>query len=110
MLTSTTRQGEQMAKHFTAEFKLEAAKLVVDHGYTFVKAAEAVNVSHSALTRWVNKLRLERQGKTPAGLPLTSEQLELREMKKKIQRLEMKNEILKKATALLMSDSLDGSR
>ncbi|OJH81735.1 transposase [Serratia marcescens] len=73
-----------MAKHFTAEFKLEAAKLVVDHGYTYVKAAEAVNVSHSAITRWVNKLRLERQGKTPAGLPLTPEQLELREMKKKV--------------------------
>ncbi|VEN37244.1 unnamed protein product [Callosobruchus maculatus] len=99
-----------MAKHFTAEFKLEAAKLVVDHGYTYVKAAEAVNVSHSAITRWVNKLRLERQGKTPAGLPLTPEQLELREMKKKVQRLEMENEILKKATALLMSDALNGSR
>ncbi|MGL9735788.1 MAG: hypothetical protein ACR5LF_09570 [Symbiopectobacterium sp.] len=26
-----------MAKHFTAEFKLEAAKLVID-GYTYVKA------------------------------------------------------------------------
>jgi hypothetical protein len=37
-----------MAKHFTAEFKLEAAKLVVDHGYIYVKVAEAVNVSHSA--------------------------------------------------------------
>lgn len=97
-----------MAKHFTAEFKLEAAKLVVDHGYTFAKAAEAVSVSQSALTRWVNKLRLERQGKKPAGLPLTPEQLELREMKKKIQRLEMENEILNKATALLMSDSLNG--
>ncbi|NJD00981.1 transposase [Candidatus Erwinia dacicola] len=67
-----------MAKHFTPEFKLEAAKLVVDHGYTYVKAAEAVNVSHSAITRWVNKL--------------------------------MENEILKKATALLMSDALNGSR
>ncbi|MGX8941881.1 hypothetical protein ACWWJF_17920 [Symbiopectobacterium sp. Eva_TO] len=33
-----------MGKHFTAEFKLEAAKLVVDHGYTYVKSAEAVNV------------------------------------------------------------------
>ncbi|NJD00215.1 transposase [Candidatus Erwinia dacicola] len=65
-----------MAKHFTPEFKLEAAKLVVDHGYTYVKAAEAVNVSHSAIPRWVNKLRLERQGKTPAGLPLTPEQVE----------------------------------
>ncbi|EGL6022697.1 transposase [Salmonella enterica] len=79
-----------MAKHFTAEFKLEAAKLVVDHGYTYVKAAEAVNVSHSAITRWVNKLRLERQGKTPTGLPLTSEQLELREMKKKYNALKWK--------------------
>lgn len=69
-----------------------------------------MNVSLSAITRWVNKLRLERQGKTPAGLPLTLEQLELREMKKKIQRLEMENEILKKATALLMSDSLNGLR
>ncbi|EMH7336837.1 transposase [Serratia marcescens] len=99
-----------MAKHFTAEFKLEAAKLVVEHGYNYVKAAEAVNVSHSAITRWVNKLRLERQGKTPAGLALTPEQRELRDAKKKIQRLEMENEILKKATALLMSDSLNGSR
>ncbi|NJD85201.1 hypothetical protein EWM60_06255 [Candidatus Erwinia dacicola] len=31
----------------------------------------------------MNKLRLERQGKTPAGLPLTPEQLELREARKK---------------------------
>lgn len=99
-----------MGKQFSAEFKLEAAKLVVEHNYTLVKAAEAMNVSLSAITRWVNKLRLERQGKTPAGLPLTLEQLELREMKKKIQRLEMENEILKKATALLMSDSLNGLR
>ena len=99
-----------MAKHFTPEFKLEAAKLVIDHGYTYVKVAEAVNVSHSAITRWVNKQKPERQGKTPAGLPLTPEQLELREAKKKIQRPEMENEILKKATALLMSDALNGSR
>ncbi|MGL9736307.1 MAG: transposase [Symbiopectobacterium sp.] len=42
-----------MAKHFTAEFKLEAAKLVVDHCYTYVKVAEVVNVSHSAITHWV---------------------------------------------------------
>ncbi|MGL9751432.1 MAG: hypothetical protein ACR5LC_10150 [Symbiopectobacterium sp.] len=28
-----------MAKHFTAEFKLETEKLVVEHGYTYVKAA-----------------------------------------------------------------------
>lgn len=26
-----------MAKHFTPEFKLEDAKLVVDHGYIYVR-------------------------------------------------------------------------
>ncbi|MGL9735752.1 MAG: hypothetical protein ACR5LF_09235 [Symbiopectobacterium sp.] len=51
-----------MAKHFTEEFKLEAAKLVVD-GYTYVKAADEVNDSRMAITPLgFNKLRLERQG------------------------------------------------
>lgn len=50
MLTSDQVAGDQMCKHFTAKFKLDAEKLVVDHGYTFVKAAEAVNVSHCAVT------------------------------------------------------------
>lgn len=96
-----------MVKQYSAEFKLEAAKMVVDHHYSVAKAAQAMGVSLAALNRWV---RLERQGKTPTGLPLTPEQIELRQMKKKIQRLEMENEILKKATAILMSDSLRGSR
>jgi transposase-like protein len=52
----------------------------------------------------------ERAGKTPKAFPITPEQIEIRELKKKIQRIEMENEILKKATALLMSDSLNRSR
>ena len=35
--------------------------------------------------------------------------IEIRELKKKLQRIEMENDILKKATALLMSDSLNSS-
>ena len=41
---------------------------------------------------------------------MTSEQLEIRELKKRIERIELEKEILKKATALLMSDSLNSSR
>ncbi|QXC97721.1 Mobile element protein [Klebsiella sp. PL-2018] len=99
-----------MSKIFTAEFKAEAAKLVLDQNYTHGEAAKAMNVSLSAINRWVKSLRMEHQGKTPPGLPLTPEQTELREIRKQIQRLEMENEILKKATALLMSDSLKSSR
>ncbi len=85
-----------MSKHFSAEFKLEAAKLVLDQKYGYAEAAKAMNVSLSALHRWVNQLQMERQGKTPAGSPLTPEQIELREMRKRIQRLEMENDILKR--------------
>lgn len=102
--------GDPMSNAFTAEFKLEAAKLVLDQNYTHTEAAKAMNISLSAINRWVKSLRMERQGKTPPGLPLTPEQIELREMRKRVQRLEMENEILKKATALLMSDSLNSSR
>ncbi|ECG5644771.1 transposase [Salmonella enterica subsp. enterica serovar Poona] len=84
-----------MSKVFTAEFKLEAAKLVLDQHYTHAEAAKAMGVNLSSINRWVKSLRLERQGKTPPGLPLTAEQSELREMRKRIQRLEMENEILK---------------
>jgi transposase len=40
---------------------------------------------------------------------MTPEQIEIRELKKRLQRVEMERDILKKATALLMSDSLNNS-
>ncbi|MDZ9055321.1 hypothetical protein SNB01_01490, partial [Escherichia coli] len=48
--------------------------------------------------RWVKQLRDERQGKTPKASPITPEQIEIRKLRKKLQRIEMENEILKKAT------------
>ena len=52
----------------------------------------------------------ERQGVTPKASPLIPEQIENRELKKRIAELEEHNGIIKKATALLMSDSLNNSR
>ncbi len=62
------------------------------------------------MTRWGKQLRDERQGKTQTDFPITPEQIEIRELKKKLQRIEMENEILKKPTAHLMPDSLSSSR
>ncbi|EFO3124330.1 transposase, partial [Escherichia coli O73] len=61
-------------------------------------AARAMDVGLSTMTRWVKQLRDERQGKTPKASPITPEQIEIRELRKKLQRIEMENEILKKAT------------
>ncbi|MCZ5728349.1 IS3 family transposase [Escherichia coli] len=83
-------------RNFSAEFKRESAQLVVDQNYTVADAAKAMDVGLSTMTRWVKQLRDERQGKTPKASPITPEQIEIRELRKKLQRIEMENEILKK--------------
>ena len=91
---------------YTAEFKLEAAQLVVDQNYSIREAAESIGVSKSAMDKWVKQLKKERLGDTVEASPLTPDKIKIRELEKKIKRIEMENEIIKKATALLISDSL----
>lgn len=95
---------------FSPEFKLESAQLVVDQGYTLKAACEAMGVGKSTMEYWVRQLRDERKGKTPKASAITPEQRRIQELEKKLRRVEEEKEILKKATALLMSDSLNNSR
>ncbi len=74
-------------RNFSAEFKRESAQLVVDQNYTVADAASAMDVGLSTMTRWVKQLRDERQGKTPKASPITPEQIEIRELRKKLQRM-----------------------
>lgn len=92
-------------RNFNPEFRLEAAQLVLDQHYTVAAAATAMNVGKSTMDKWVRQLKEERAGKSP----MTPEQIDIRELKKRLQRVEMERDILKKATALLMSDSLNNS-
>ena len=97
-------------RSFPPEFKHDAACLVLDQGYTIIEACEAVDVGETAMRRWVKQLRAERQGVTPLGSKaLTADQQKIQALEKKIQRIEREKEILKKATALLMSDSMRSS-
>ena len=95
---------------FSPDFRLESAQLVVDQGRTVKEAAEAMGVGLSTMDKWVRQLRLEREGGKPAATPMTPDQRRIRELERQIQRIEEEKDILKKATALLMSDSLNNSR
>jgi len=110
----TNHYGDNMAKktrpRFSPEFKVESAQLVLDQGYSVREAAESMGVGKSTLDKWVRKLKSERGGTLTDGKPITEEQREIAELKKQIKRLEMEKDILKKASALLMSDSMNGLR
>jgi transposase len=58
------------------------------------------------MDRWVKQLRSERCGIAPKSSPISADQIKIRALEKRIKSLEEEKLILKKATALLMSESL----
>ena len=94
---------------FSAEFKREAADLVLKQNYSCIEASRSLGIGESALRRWVSQLLQERAGVTPQSKALTPEQQKIQELEARIARLEREKSILKKATALLMSEDLERS-
>ena len=97
-------------RSFSAEFKLEAASLVLDQDYSFSEASRSLNIGETVLRRWVKQLEDERNGTTPSSKALTPEQQKIQELEARINRLEREKTILKKATALLMSEEFERMR
>jgi transposase len=97
-------------RSFSTEFKREAACLVVDQGYSVPEACRSLDIGQSALRRWVKQLEQERTGVTPTSKALTPEQQRIQELEAQVKRLEQEKSILKKATALLMSDEINRTR
>ena len=100
--------SKQTRPSYSPEFKLETAQWVIDQGYSIIEAHQRMNVSRSAMEKWVRQLKNERKGIANNSSPVTPEQIKIKELEKKIKRIELEKEILKKATALLVSDSLNG--
>jgi transposase len=101
---------KRQRRSFSTEFKLEAANLVLEQGYAIPEAARALDVGETAIRRWVMQLQEERHGSTPKSKALTPEQQKIQELEARVNRLEREKSILKKATALLMSDELERTR
>ena len=85
----------RLRRSFTAEFKLEAASLVLDQGYSVPEASRSLDVGETILRRWVQQLQSERTGTTPIGKALTPEQQKIQELEARIHRLEREKDILK---------------
>jgi len=92
------------------EFKREAAGLVLDEGYSVAEASRSLEIGQTALRRWLQQLQGERHGITPSSKALTTEQQRIQELERQVRRLEQEKSILKKATALLMSDEMNRTR
>jgi transposase-like protein len=105
-MAATTKGVFVMAqsKRYSKEFKLEAARLVVEHGYTFKEAAKRLGTTEWSIRQWVQKFR--QNGALPPAGAAQPQADELRRLRKENKRLQLENEILKKAAAYFARDSL----
>lgn len=76
-------------RNFSPEFHLEAAQLVLNQHYIVAAADTAMNVGKSTMDKWVRQLKEERAGKFPIASTITPEQIEIRELKKRLQNFEI---------------------
>ena len=101
MAKRETRRGR---RSFTAEFKSEAVRLCKVGDRTIRQVAEDLDLTETALREWVKRADVDA-GNGPAGALTTEERSELRELRKRVKRLEMDREILKKAAAFFAKEN-----
>jgi len=89
-------------KRYDNEFKLQAAKLVTEHGYSYVEAGRRLGVTDWSIRMWVKALR--KSGELPPVDSPTPAAEDLKSLREENAKLRMENDILKKATAYFAKD------
>lgn len=92
-------------RQYTKEFKLDAIRLVTDHGYKQAEAARNLGINASMLRRWVQEYKENESQAFRGNGNLTPEQEELRRLRTENKQLKLEREILKKATTFFAKES-----
>ena len=96
---------------YTAEFRAEAVKLVLEQGLTQPEAAQRLGIPKGSLSNWVVAARRGGGVSVAPGTPTMVElQAENARLRKELARAEMEREIVKKAAAYFARESLQGTR
>ena len=92
-------------RKFTPQFKAEAVQLVLSTGKGVGQVAKELDLTETALRRWLQRAEAEGASTPSSGALDDAERSELAELRRKVKRLEMEREILKKAAAFFAQES-----
>ena len=98
------KAAKRTRRRFTEEFKSEAVRVVRDSGKSVGAIARELDLTETALRRWVAQAEVDAGGSSSGALT-TSEREELAQLRRENKRLRLEREILKKATAFFAKES-----
>jgi transposase len=91
---------ERKRKGYTAEFKRNAVKLVLDGRHTCSSVERSLGVSPGIVYRWVRQYRASPQESFPGNGRLKPTDERIRVLERELQTARMERDILKKALAV----------
>ena len=91
-------------RKFTPEFKADAVRLCTSGGKTIAEVTKQFDLTETALRESVRRAEADA-GRGSADVLTTAERSELSELRKRVKRLEMEREILKKAAAFFAKEN-----
>lgn len=98
-------------RKYTAEYKNEAVRLVLQEKLSVPQAARRIEISDKTLANWVRQARRGERLSGSAEMPtrkaatVSDLEMEVSKLRAENARLKMEKEILKKATAFFVKES-----
>ena len=97
--------GKRKRRGFSDEFKAETVRLVRDSGKTVGAVARELDLTETAVRRWVAQSK-PGAAETAVGVLTRAEREELGQLRREVRTLRMERDILKKATAFFAKESV----
>ena len=92
---------------YSKEFKVRACELVIKDGIKHAVVAEKMGINKIMLYRWIDEYETYGEEAFVGAGHQRTEDAELRKLRKENERLQMENEILKKAAAYFAKHPAD---
>jgi transposase len=96
--------AKRKRRKFTPEFKAEAVRLCQVGDRSTGQVAKDLDLTETALREWVKRAEADALP-TPKETLTTAEREELSELRRRVKRLEVEREILKKAAAFFAKET-----
>ena len=105
LIKGVNKMSRRKHRHFTAEFKAEAVKLVIEQGYKQIEAARNLDIDPSILGKWVRAAKAVNNivAAFPGKGNMHASEAEIINLKKQLTKTTRERDILKKALGYFAS-------